>query len=160
LDTFTVSFFGHRYIDDFNMAESKMERIVQDLLVTKEYVEFLVGRDGEFDQIVSSVIKRAKRSIRDYNSSLIWVLPYPTAEFQNNEKDYDNYYDEIEICESSSMAHPKGAIQIRNKEMIDRSDLVVCYIDHESGGAYQSIKYAIKQGKTVINIAKEGAINW
>ena len=117
------------------------------------HILFLVGRDGEFDQIVSSVIKRAKRSIRDYNSSLIWVLPYPTAEFQNNEKDYDNYYDEIEICESSSMAHPKGAIQIRNKEMIDRSDLVVCYIDHESGGAYQSIKYAIKQGKTVINIS-------
>ena len=36
-----------------------------------EYVDFLVGRDGEFDQLVSSAIKRMKNEMGYYNSSLI-----------------------------------------------------------------------------------------
>lgn len=37
--------------------------------------------------------------------------------------------------------------------MVDRSDLVVCYVDHDSGGAFQTMAYAEKTGKSVINIA-------
>ena len=48
--------------------------------ISNEYIEFLVGRDGEFDQLVSSTIRRCKRTIRDDNSSLVLVLPYMTAE--------------------------------------------------------------------------------
>lgn len=96
-----------------------------------------------------------KRAIRDDNSSLTWVLPYPTAELENNHEDYENYYDNIEICEESCNANFKGAIQMRNKSMVDRADLVVCFIDHSSGGAYQTVKYAEKQNKKIINIADE-----
>ena len=103
-------FFRHRYIDNFSRAENGVESIVRDLLNSHEYVDFLIGRDGDFDQIVSSTVKRMKRAIRDDNSSLTWVLPYPTAELENNHEDYENYYDNIEICEESCNAHFKGAI--------------------------------------------------
>ena len=36
--------------------------------------------------------------------------------------------------------------------MIDRSDLVVFCIQHESGGAWQTMKYVKKLGKPYINI--------
>ena len=75
-----------------------MEALVHALLLEKEYVEFLVGRDGDFDQIVSSAVKRQQRLVRDDNSSLIWILPYPTAELRNNMENFETYYDEIEIC--------------------------------------------------------------
>lgn len=39
--------------------------------------------------------------------------------------------------------------------MVDRSDLVICYIQHKSGGAYKTIKYAEEQGKVIINLAEE-----
>ncbi len=39
--------------------------------------------------------------------------------------------------------------------MVDRSDLVICYIDHQSGGAFQTMQYALKRGKKVINLAEE-----
>lgn len=39
--------------------------------------------------------------------------------------------------------------------MVDRSDLIVCCIERESGGAWQTVKYAMEQGKTVINLANE-----
>ena len=65
------------------------------------------------------------------------------------------YYDEIEICPESHVAHFKAAMQIRNRSMVDRSDLVICYIEHNSSGAYQTMQYALKQEKEIINLAGE-----
>ena len=155
LEIYTVSFFGHRYVDRFKLIEDRLEELLIKLLREHEYVDFLVGRNGDFDQLVSSTIKRVKREFRDDNCSHILVLPYNSAKFQNNEESFAEYYDEIEICQESHTAHFKAAIQTRNRAMIDRSDLVVCYIDHNSGGAYQSVQYALKQGKEVINLADE-----
>ena len=154
MEQYTVSFFGHRIIPDFNQAEKKVEELVRNLLQQKEYVEFLVGRDGDFDQIVSSTVKRLQRCIRDDNSALVWVLPYPTAELRNNEKNFSAYYDTIEICGAAESSHPKRAYQIRNRQMVDRSDLVVFYVEHNSGGAYQTMRYAQEKGKWIINLAE------
>ena len=152
LNTFTVSFFGHRMIDNALEIENRLEQLVQTLLREQEYIEFLVGRDGEFDQIVSSIIRRCKRTIRDDNSAHVWMLPYPTADFWDNEDAYREYYDEIEICGTSAGGHFKGAYQTRNREMVDRSNLAVFCIQHESGGAWQTMKYAKKQGISCINL--------
>ena len=83
------------------------------------------------------------------------MLPYPTAEYLNNEEYFHDYYTDVEISYSASMAHPKSAIQIRNREMVDRADLIICYIEENHGGAWQTIKYAKDQRKTIINIADE-----
>ena len=152
MNVYTVSFFGHRVIEDPLLIEQHLERLIRKLLKEKEYVEFLVGRDGEFDQTVSSVIRRCKRTVRDDNSAHVWVLPYPTAEYRDNEESFREYYDEIEICGASADGHFKGAHQARNRAMVDRSHLVVFCIQHDSGGAWQTMRYARKQGKPYINI--------
>ena len=144
MNLFAVSFFGHRQVDDPFLIERQLESIIRELLLTKEYVEFLVGRDGEFDQLVSSTVRRCKRTIRDDNSSLVLVLPYMTAEYRNNEESFHEYYDEIEICLESAEKHFKSAHQVRNRSMVDRSDLVIFCIEHNSGGAYQTMQYAKK----------------
>ena len=153
MEIFTVAFFGHRYIDNPFRIEERLEEHIYRLLAEKEYVDFLVGRDGEFDQFASSAVLRLRKRYRDDNSSLILVLPYARAEYLNNEESYHNYYSEVEISYEASKAHPKAAIQIRNREMVDRADLILCCIEREQGGAWQTIQYAIKQGKTVINLA-------
>ena len=153
MEIFTVAFFGHRYIDNPFRIEERFEEHIYRLLAEKEYVDFLVGRDGEFDQFASSAVLRVRKRYRDDNSSLILVLPYARAEYLNNEESYHNYYSEVEISYEASKAHPKAAIQIRNREMVDRADLILCCIEREQGGAWQTIQYAIKQGKTVINLA-------
>ena len=153
MEIFTVAFFGHRYIDNPFRIEERVEEHIYRLLAEKEYVDFLVGRDGEFDQFASSAVLRVRKRYRDDNSSLILVLPYARAEYLNNEESYHNYYSEVEISYEASKAHPKAAIQIRNREMVDRADLILCCIERQQGGAWQTIQYAIKQGKTVINLA-------
>ena len=84
MNAYTVSFFGHRCIENALEIERKLEHLIITLLRNKEYVEFLVGRDGEYDQLVSSTIRRCKREYRSDNSANIWVLPYSTEEFGMN----------------------------------------------------------------------------
>lgn len=152
MDTYTVSFFGHRQIIDQLPLDCKLDALIRRLVLTKPYVEFLVGRDGDFDQLVSSAIRRAKRTVRSDNSSHVWVLPYATAEYRNHAEDYHAYYDEVEICEAAAGSHYKAAFQARNRAMVNRSHLVVFCIDHHSGGAWQTFQYAQQQGIPYINL--------
>ncbi len=155
MNIFTVAFFGHRYINDPVQAEAALEEQIHRLLREKAYVDFLVGRNGEFDQLVSSTVRRVRRTYRDDNSSLCLILPYVTAEYRNNQESFDDYYDSIEVSCEASIAHPKAALQVRNREMISRADLVICYVEHETGGAYQTIQYAKRNGKVVVNLANK-----
>lgn len=149
---FTVSFFGHRQINNVFEIEDKLEKLIREYLTTKEYVEFLVGRDGEFDQLVSSTIRRCKRTVRDDNSALVLVLPYATAEYRNNESSFLEYYDEIEICAESAEKHFKAAHQTRNRSMVDRSNAVIFCVERKTGGAYQTLEYAKKTDVEIINL--------
>ena len=149
LDIFTVSFFGHRQIENSRQVEEQLDGLVRRFIREKEYVDFRVGRNGEFDQFVSSAVRRANNDIDDANSSLILVLPYMTAEYANNKESFEKYYDEVEIFSSG---HFKSAFQIRNRSMVDRSDLVVFCIDRSDGGAFQTAKYAKRIGKEYINL--------
>ena len=153
LEIFTVAFFGHRSIDNPFKVEELLEEQIRKLINEKEYVDFLVGRNGEFDQCVSSTVLRVRKNYRNDNSSLVLMLPYPTAEYVDNQNYFEDYYSDIEISYAASKAHPKSAIQIRNHEMVARADLVICYIEHNEGGAYKTVKYASEQNKPIINLA-------
>ena len=82
-------------------------------------------------------------------------LAYARAEYLNNEDSFHDYYSDVEISCAASKAHPKAAIQIRNREMVDRADLVLCAIERQSGGSWQTVQYAMKQEKPVINLFDE-----
>lgn len=159
MEVFTVSFFGHRMIDNALEIENRLEQLIRTLLREHEYVEFLVGRDGEFDQLASSTIRRCKREYRSDNCAHIWVLPYLTAEYRDNEKSFRDYYDEIEICEVAAGSHYKSAHQTRNRAMVDRSDFVVFCIQHESSGAWQTMKYTRTKGTPYINLSDSIAVD-
>ena len=148
---YTVSFFGHRRIADWQTAETRLFRQISDLIKTKEYVEFLVGRNGDFDRMAASAVRSAKRELDYGNSELVYV-----AEKQpKNMAELESYYDRVEVCSEAANAHFKAAIQTRNKAMVERSDMVICCIEHNSGGAYTAVKYALKHGRKVINVAED-----
>ena len=149
MTVYTVSFFGHRRLYDSIRIEERLEQFIRELLQTKQYVEFLVGKDGDFDILVASVIRRCKRLYRNDNSSLVLVLPYMRADFRNNEESYRAYFDEIEVF---SATHYKSAFQQRNRSLVDRSDLVIFAVNKTEGGAYSTMKYATDQGVEIINL--------
>lgn len=111
MNIFTVSFFGHRMIDRPFLIEQRLENLIRRLINTKEYVDFIVGRSGDFDQYASSAVLLVRKAVGDHNSSLTLVLPYPTAEYLNNQESFEDYYSYVEVSDAASAAHHKAAYQ-------------------------------------------------
>ncbi len=148
MDIYTVSLFGHRTIDDLRQLDNLLTPIIKKIVQTRLYVTFLIGRNGEFDEYAASVIKRVQKEVGKENNDMTLVLPYTVADL----KYYEEYYDSIVIPESVYGAHPKSAITLKNRWMIEQSDLVIVYVARDMGGAYTAMKYAKKQNKEVVNI--------
>ena len=148
---YTVSFFGHRDLYDLRRIDERLEPILEGLIRTKSYVAFLIGRNGEFDKYAASVIKRVQREVGKENSDMTLVLPYAVADMEY----YEKYYDDIVIPDSVGTVHPKLAITMKNRWMIDRSDLVIVNVERDKGGAFAAMRYAEKQNKKIINLYGE-----
>ena len=145
---YTVSLFGHREVDNLQQLSVKLIPFVREIIQTKSYVTFLIGRNGEFDEFVASVIKQVQREVGKENNDITLVLPYTVADLEY----YEKYYDDIIIPEITQGAHPKSAITLKNRWMIEQSDLVIFYVTHEKGGAYTAMRYAKKLNKNIINL--------
>lgn len=109
LNIFTVSFFGHRSIERVSEIENRLDKLLHDIITQKEYVEFLIGRDGEFDLLASAAIKRTVREYGYGNTHFTLVLPYMKAEYRDNEKNT-----------STTMMRSR---YVRNRPMLTRRQL-------------------------------------
>lgn len=154
ISVFTVSFFGHRDFSEHLRLELTLENMLKDILTQHEYVVFLVGRNGEFDQFVSSTIRKVKRDFCGSNGELVCVLPYETSEFKNNVESFLKYYDRVEIYAPVNNTHFKAAISKRNVDMVSRSDLLICYVNRKEGGAYNAVVLAQKNNIPFINLSE------
>lgn len=148
LEVFKVGFIGHKEIDNFRHIEEQLREVIGELLDKKEFVEFYVGRNGDFDVMVASVIKSIQRDVGTYNNCLILVLPYLIAEFES----YAKYYDEVIIPYELSSVHYKAAIEKRNEWLIDNSDLLVMHVVREEGNSAKCMKKAQSIGRKIINL--------
>jgi len=126
----------------------KLTPIVKELIQAKPFIVFLIGRNGEFDEYAASIIKTVKKEYQNTNIDLTLVLPYTVADIEY----YEKYYDSIIIPESMYGAHPKSAILLKNRWMVERSDAVIAYAERNNGGAYKAMKYAEKLHKEVIDL--------
>lgn len=155
MEIYTVSLFGHRVMSDPHAMREALIKEVENLILTKEYVEFLIGRSGDFDIVAASTVREVRERLDYGNCSLVLVLPNMTSEYRDNRASFESYYNSVEICGEAASAHFKARHQIRNRQMVDRSDLVICCVEREEGGAYQAMKYAKKLNKEIINLAEK-----
>ena len=158
LDTYICAFFGHRDFKEHFECEKRIINILKEMLSKYEYVEFLVGREGEFDTFAASMVQKVKKEYFNNNCSLVWVMPYKKSEYTRNKEEYDRYYDSIEVCEKAERAHFKSAIKIRNYDMAERANAVICYIERESGNAFQAVKFAKEKCAEIINLCESNQI--
>lgn len=150
LEAYSVMFAGHRYIENYAEIEGRLYQIISDFMRKKDYIEFYVGDQGEFDQMATICIRRAKKNVRNDNSSLNLVLPYSRANMGFVEKNFDS----IIVPHELQGIHPKRAISARNRWMVDRSDLLISYVTRHNGGAWQTHTYAQKKRIEIINLGE------
>lgn len=113
--------------------------------------EFLCGGMGAFDRKFAGAVRRAKIKNPEKNIKLTLVIPYFTKELQDNRDFYSCLFDEIVFPEELEGVYPKSAIVKRNRWMVDKSEMIISYIKYEFGGAYNTIRYAQKKNKYIVN---------
>ena len=157
MEIYQVAFIGHRKIEDFSGLEEQIEQIACRLIKEKVFVEFYIGRNGDFDILAASAIKRAQSKQGRQNSSLILLQPYP----MKDDEYYRNYYDEV-CYPVEGAVHPKSAIAKRNQWLINHSNLLIAFVEvGRKGGASATLRYAQKRGVPVCNLAtKESHKSW
>ena len=149
MEIYRIAFIGHREIYGHYLLEDQIEQIARDKLYEKEYVEFYVGRNGDFDISVAAAIKRAQNAVGHHNSCLILLQPYP----MKDDEYYEKFYDEVQYPVDSKI-HPKAAITKRNQWMVENAELLIAFVEEgRKGGALTTLKYAEKQGIDIINLA-------
>ena len=151
MNVFTVSLFGHRELEDIHQIRAQLYPIIKKLLQSKNYISFLIGRNGAFDEYAASLIKQAQKEFGKENNDMSLVLPYAIANLEY----YEKYYDSIILPEVVYNAHPKAAITLKNRWMIEKSDLIIVYSSHNKGGSYAALRYAQKLNKKIFFLCKK-----
>ena len=141
------TFFGHR--DCPESIRGRLHEEIERLIIHQQADTFYVGTQGSFDRMAYSVLVE----LRDKHSDIkvCRVLAYmPKNGAVSNDVGSGN--DTI-LPEGIERVHPRYAIVWRNNWMIDKSDYVIAYVTHPTGGAYKAVERAKKKGKEVISIA-------
>ena len=120
-----MALFGHRQIDDLQRLDRALVPIIKELIKSKQYVSFLVGRNGEFDVYAAALVKHAQREFGKENNDITLVLPYYVSDLEY----YEKYYDDIIIPETVYGSHPKRAITLKNRWMVEKADLIIVYVE-------------------------------
>ena len=141
----TVTFCGH---NEMNIGVDIRERLYR--TVEQEIQNgadtFYLGGYGQFDYIAARVTWELKTRYPHIKSIL--VLAY-----LNREVDM-KYYDETTYppLENTPLRY---AISRRNEWMTAEADTVIAYVTHGWGGAAQTLQFAKRKHKSIINIAEE-----
>ena len=144
MDKKICCFCGHRDCD--SSIREQIKETITDLIENQGITTFYSGGMGNFDKRCEGVARELKQKYKD-----IWlclIAPYMTKRLNANREYYNEIYDEIIIPDLGDI-HYKRAITERNKWMVEKSDMLLCYVTHSRGGAYQSLQYARKLNKTI-----------
>lgn len=147
-----ITFFGH---SNFIANEFYKKRVfsIFNEIVNNNHVEFYLGGYGAFDSFAFTCAKEYKNI--NGKSTLSFISPYLTISYQKNHLNYQKEkYDNI-IYPNIEDKPPKFAIHYRNRYMVKNADVIIVYITHQWGGAYQAYKYAKSLNKTIFNIAEK-----
>ncbi len=138
-------FFGHR--DAPPELQIILEKKLIYLIEKCNATMFYIGNHGNFDHMAKMTLKKLKY----YYPHIDYTIVLAYTPNKNNIHRYD-YYDTIFPNELDNIP-PKYAIIERNKWMINKSDYVITYVNHNIGGAARFKNLAEKKGRIVINLS-------
>lgn len=140
--------FGHRVM--LMDVEKPLRAVLERLVAERGVAVFYTGGMGEFDELFARTVRSMKRGCPSLR--LVLVMPYLTARLNVNKAFYEAQYDEILIPAELDGVHPKAAIGLRNRWMVDRSDIVIAALHRDFGGAAEAVRYAHAIERTVIHL--------
>lgn len=163
----TCCFFGHRKINLTEDLKSKLRVTMEKLIVDEKVDMFLFGSRSDFDDLCYEIVTELKEKHPHIKRV------YVRAEYPFIDESYRNYilesYEDTYYPERMENAGRASYVE-RNQEMINQSDVCVVYYDENydpprrrnsrsdladyqpKSGAKIAYDYAVRKGKTIINV--------
>lgn len=138
-----VTFCGHGDINYSDELRNKLREIIIELIV-QGADEFLFGGYGSFDWMAAHIVYKLKQEYPGIKSVL--VVPYLNREYNTD------WYD-CSVFPPLERVPKRYAIVRRNYWMVERADVLICYVDHDWGGAYKTFKHAMSKKKRIIHLS-------
>ncbi len=143
----TCTFFGHKQIHNSDEVCAKLYDTLTDLIKNRGIRKFLVGNNGAFDRTVLKVLRKISET---------YDIDYTVVRSYINKKDE---YDDVrphesvypEVLEKTPL---RFAIDKRNRFMINRSEIVLTYIENPFGGAAKYAEICEKCNMEIIRLGK------
>lgn len=149
-----LPFGNNKNSKEYKEFENKIIKAVLSLC-DEGYGEFYSGMAMGFDIIAAETVLLFKELYKNFNIKLIAVIPFENQADGYSDEWYSRYHNILEKCDEKivlSDKYFKGSYQKRNEYMVDNCDCVLTYFDGQSGGTKNTINYALKKGRFVLNI--------
>lgn len=148
------TFAGHREVF-LSSVKQDIDKALSEMVQAEDDYVFFSGGMGDFDIMCEAAVRRLKKKNSDLNIRLNLVLPYMTNQINRDKDYYESRFDNIIIPMDLMGVHYKAAIKKRNRWMVDQADKILAYVYRDFGGAFDTIKYALRTGKPVLNLAEK-----
>ena len=117
---------------------------------------FYCGMAPGFDIVASECVLKIKRQHSDIR--LVCAIPYLGHESSISfewKKRYNNVLKHSDEVVYVTENYHVSCFQLRNQYMVDLSDCVICWYDGRTGGTKNTINYAQKNNKYILNVNVE-----
>lgn len=141
----------------FNTLENRLIETVFSL-PDEDCRTFYTGMAMGFDIIAAEAVLLLKKSGIENNIRLICVIPFSGQADRFPEPWHGRYYNILNNADkviTLSEKYYSGCYFKRNRYMIDNSDYVVTWFDGKHGGTENTLRYAAKKGRHIINLNTE-----
>lgn len=134
----SCAFTGHRTLEkDFSLEflKNTIKKLIDDGVNC-----FYVGMAMGFDLLCAEIVLKLKNE----NVKLIACVPCLEQEKYYSERDKKRYFDILERADEIiylSNHYYTGCMQKRNAYMVDRCDVLLCYLKKEKGGTAGTVSY-------------------
>ena len=145
-------FTGHRNIDknDEMTIVRELEKAIEAEIVDG-VLDFYNGAAYGFDLMAAQVVLQMKNKYK--NIKLHLIIPNEKQSLKWEEEQiriYEFVKNNADSVEILSEHYFRGCMQIRNRMLVDKSDVCICYIRKDSGGTAFTLNYAKKKGLKII----------
>lgn len=122
-------------------------------MLEKGCTVFYTGMAMGFDILAAEHVLTLKLARHDIK--LIAVVPFSGQENAWSNEWKERYYDTLNQCDeviTLSDCYHRNVFSDRNRYMVDRSRFVLTYFDGKPGGTRNTLQYASKCGRQILNI--------
>ena len=152
----TCCFTGHRKIRNDQKAElsRRLDASIR-ALIAEDYRYFCTGGALGFDTMAAQAVLALRAAHPEIR--LILVLPclsqtkgWPEADKAAYQRILEQANDVVYV----SQEYTRNCMFQRNRALVDRSSVCICYLTRQSGGTAYTVNYAQQKGLRICNAAE------